>query len=155
MMAIDKNILILALALAACNSDDPGEAPVQTTQLTGFYAGQGDGEQRARMCMISAPSGAASFGIVTIDPDGGACSGAGEAVREGDVLRLAMAGEEECVIEAQITGDQVTLSATLPESCAYYCSPGASLANETFDKTGGTAEDALRANDLAGGPLCG
>jgi hypothetical protein len=105
--------------------------------------------------MISEGSGAASFGIVTEAPNGGSCGGAGEAVREGNVLRLAMAGDEECAIEAQIEGTQVTLPASLPEGCAYYCGPGATLAGIAFEKTGGTVEDAMRTTDLAGDPLCG
>ncbi|WP_126172927.1 hypothetical protein [Altericroceibacterium xinjiangense] len=152
--AINKGTLILLLALTACSTEGPDE-PVQTAELTGFYEGQGDGERRAWMCMVSAPSGPTSFGIVTLGPGEAACSGAGEAAVQGEVLNLAMTGDEECVIQARITGDQVAFPATLPESCAYYCSPGASLGGKTLEKTGGTAEDALNAADLAGGRLCG
>lgn len=154
--------LILLVAIAGCDTGAPdgGErdrasAPVQTAELTGLYEGQAQAGQPARMCMVPGESGTTSFGIVSWGPQGGACSGAGEAARQGDVLRLAMAGDEECVIEARIADRQVTFPASLPEGCAYYCSAGATLAGERFEKTGGTAEAAMAALDLAGDPLCG
>lgn len=150
--------LALILLLSACGGGDGNEsagpesreAKVQTRDLTGLYEGEG----RTRMCMISRPSGTIAFGVVIWTPDGGTCSGAGEVVRQGDVLRLSMAGDEECLIEARMTGTQLTLPTNLPEGCAYYCGPGATLAGETFEKTGGTAEAAVLATDLVGDPLC-
>lgn len=157
-----RAILLLIPLLAGCGRGDGDETagrdsrePVQTADLTGLYEAGGEGGQRARMCMISDPSGAASFAIVTETPDGGSCGGAGEAVRKGNMLRLTMAGDEQCVIDAQTGGTQVTLPRSLAEGCAYYCAPGASLAGAVFEKTGGTAKDAMRATDLAGDPLCG
>jgi hypothetical protein len=157
-------ILLLIPLLAGCGRGDGDDAaapdsgePVQIADLTGLYEARAEGEQRSRMCMISDPSGSGpvSFGIVTETPGGGSCSGAGEALGEGRLLRLTMGGDEECVIEAQISGTQVTFPLGLPEGCAYYCGPGATLAGATFEKTGGTAQDAMRAIDLAGDPLCG
>ena len=155
-------VLLLIPLVAACGSGDRNETaardsrePVQLADLTGLYEARGGGEQSARMCMVSAQSGETSFGIVTETPGGASCGGAGKAVREGDVLRLTMGGDEACVIEAQIAGTQVTLPSSLAEGCAYYCGPGATLAGTVFEKIGGTAEDAMRALDLAGDPLCG
>lgn len=164
-------ILLLIPLLAGCGRGDGDEGagrdsrveaarrgsaqPAQTADLTGLYEARGQGERRARMCMISDPSGPVSFGIVTEAPGGGSCGGAGEAVRQGKLLRLTMTGDEECVIETQIAGTQVTFPGTLAEGCAYYCGPGATLAGAAFEKTGGTAQDAMRAIDLAGDPLCG
>lgn len=157
-----RAILLLILLLAGCGRRDAQEAagrgsrePVQTAELTGLYEARGEGEQRARMCMMSEPSGAATFAIVTEAPDGGSCGGAGDAVREGNLLRLKMSGDEQCVIEAKIGGTRVTLPARLPEGCAYYCAPGVTLAGAVFEKTGGTAQEAMRALDLADDPLCG
>ena len=128
--------------------------PVQTADLTGHYEARADGAQRARMCMISDPSGLASFGIITETRDGGGCGGAGKAVREANVLRLTMAGEGDCVIKGTIARTQVRFPQGLAKGCSYYCAPGASLAGAIFEKTGGTAADARRAVDLAGDPLC-
>lgn len=156
-------ILFPLLLLTSCGggegnetagSDSRGVA-VQTADLTGLYEGQGEGERLNRICMISRSSGAVSFGIVTWKSGSGTCSGAGEVTRRGEVLRLAMSGGEECVIEARMTSTQIAFAPSLPETCAYYCGPGATLAGETFEKTGGTAEAAMRATDLVGDPLCG
>jgi hypothetical protein len=160
-----KAILLLLPLLSACGggggdgnqTEQRGSRPaVQTAELTGLYQGRGEGGERDRLCMISEENGGgAAFGIVTEDPDGSSCGGAGRAVRENGVLRLTMTGDEQCAIEARIDGRQVTFPAAVPEGCAYYCGPGATLADLSFEKTGGTAEDAKRATDLAGGPLCG
>ena len=155
-------ILLLLPLLAACGQGDGNDAApaasnerVQTADLTGLYEAGGESEAQGRMCMIADPSGGASFGIVSDAPEGGSCGGAGKAVREGARLRLTMAGDEQCVIDAQIDGTKVTFPAAVPEGCSYYCGPGATLADQSFEKTGGTPDDAMRAIDLAGEPLCG
>lgn len=137
----------------AGGAESPG--PVQVADLTGLYEARGQDGKHARMCMVTGSSREASFGIVIETPNGGSCGGAGEAVRNGNVVRLTMAGDEACAIEARIEGRKVTLPSSLPESCGYYCGPGETLAGATFEKTGGTADDAKRALDLAGDPLCG
>ncbi len=65
-----------------------------------------------------------------------------------------MAGDVDCAIDAEMEGTRVTFPATVPDGCSYYCSPAATLAGKAFEKTGDTAEDALRASDLVGNPLC-
>jgi hypothetical protein len=157
-----KRSLLLLLPLAACGTgDEPGnkaaaDAPaksVQTAQLTGLYEG-GTTPQRNQMCIIDRAGGDAQFGLVVWGPEQRSCSGIGQARREGNVLRLAMTGDETCVIEARIEGTRVTLPAELPQGCAYYCGEGARMTAASFDKIGGTAEDAARAVDLVGDPLC-
>lgn len=163
-MAIRTTISALLLTAAACGSKGSntgdaagatGEARVQTADLTGYYETQDGGDRRAWMCMVAKGPGLASFGLVSRNSQGPACSGAGEAMRQGDVLRLTMAGDEECLVEAKMTDRRVAFSARVPEGCAYYCGPGATLGGQTFVKTGGAVEDAREALDLAGGPLCG
>ena len=65
-----------------------------------------------------------------------------------------MNGESACAIEARLEGRRLTFPASLPRGCAYYCSPGGGTGTPPFEKVGGTRADALRARDLAGGPLC-
>lgn len=128
-------------------------AAVQTTALTGLYEASGNAQPRSRLCIISQPSGAGTFGIV-VQGANGSCSGAGQAVRSNALLRLTMSGDEQCAIEARMEGPQVTFPSALAAGCAYYCAPGASLAGTRLEKTGGTRQDAMRATDLAGDPLC-
>lgn len=146
--------LLLLSLLAACGGSDE-DARTATADLTGLYVGQSEDGQRDRLCMRTAPSGAVWFGIVAMGPDRAACSGLGRVGREGDLLRLAMAGDAECALSATMKGTKLHFSARVPESCAYYCSPTATLAGRSFEKTGDTAESALEAKDLVGNPLCG
>ncbi len=160
-----KSLLLMLLPLAACGTgDQPGnsagkarsgasEKAVQTTQLTGLYEG-GSTPQRNQMCILDRTGGDAQFGLVVWGPEQRSCSGIGQATRQGNVLRLSMTGDETCVIQARIEGTRVVLPQTLPQGCAYYCGAGARLTGATFDKVGGTAEDAARAVDLVGDPLC-
>jgi hypothetical protein len=140
---------------AASGSPDGGPPPaaVQTATLTGLYEG-GPAGRRNQMCVVERAGGNARFGLVVRGAGSEGCGGAGTAVRQGAALRLAMSGDEACTIEARTEGTRITFPAALPPGCAYYCSRGASFAGAAFDKTGGTAEDALRAEDLAGDRLC-
>jgi hypothetical protein len=170
-----RQIVFLPLLLTACGAQDsmtnngapastagaPGEsaasstpaAAVQTASLTGLYE-SGPAERRNQMCVVDRATGDARFGLVVWGAGSEGCSGAGAAVRQGDVLRLTMSGDEACTIEARIEGTRVSFPGAVPPGCAYYCSRGARFAGAAFDKTGGTAEDAMRAQDLAGDRLC-
>ena len=158
-------VLVPALLLAGCGTGDPArdsaradkatKAAVQTATLTGLYEGPSGAEQPNQLCILDQGTGNARFGLVVWGAGDDSCSGDGIAVRQGDVLRLDMAGDEECRIETRIAGTRVTLPASLPEGCSYYCASGARLTGVAFDKVGGTAEDAARARDLVGDPLCG
>ena len=139
---------ILLLFLAACGSEatnDDAARPIQTATLTGLYRSAGEG----RLCMI-ARGGETRFGLVAPG-----CSGAGIAVRRGDRLELAMAGEIACALDARIDGGEIAFASSPPGGCAYYCAAGATLGGLAFEKVGGTEADALGARDLVGDPLCG
>lgn len=160
-----RKLLLLASCLAAgCgqqgapgNGQGKGSAaapaqrgPVQTATLTGLY--ESEGAAPGQLC-ITEQGRAARFGLVS-RREGPGCSGAGTATRAGQILRLVMNGDSPCAIEARLAGGRVTFPASLPQGCSYYCAPGAGAAGLVLAKTGGTREDALRARDLVGGPLC-
>jgi len=159
-------IITALLALSSCGGGGTAEqanqaapAPalkaVQTAALTGLYEG-GSGEARNQLCILDRAGSDSRFGLVVWGANLHSCSGTGSAARDGDTLRLSMAGDESCAIEARIDGNgAVTLPDSLPEGCAYYCGAQASLAGADFAKVGGTAQDAARATDLVGDPLCG
>jgi hypothetical protein len=164
-----KRILIALALLAGCGTseeqadnqaaggqaqaDDAVADAVRTAGLTGLYEG-GTTERTNQLCIIDRGSGDARFGLVVWGGNDHSCSGTGGAVRDGDVLRLTMAGDETCAIDAAIEEGTVTLPDTVPEGCAYYCGARASLAGATFRRIGGTLEDAMKAVDLVGEPLC-
>lgn len=168
-----KALILLPLLAGACGAQDGlnqadgpkaanGAAPaagsgapppvVQTTTLTGLYEG-GTG-QRSQLCIVERAGGQGRFGMVVHGSGGQSCAGSGVAVRQGPTVRLTMQGDEACTVSAQQQGTRLVLPAQLPAGCSYYCSRGATLGGAAFDKTGGTAEDAMRATDLVGDRLC-
>jgi hypothetical protein len=161
-----RKALTLAFALTGCGqsagngpiaapANQPASAPagpVQTRTLTGLY--ETAGARPGQICIVE-QGRSARFGLVTWQGERSGCSGAGVALRSSGILHLTMDGESACLIEALIDGPRVTFPTTLPRGCSYYCAPGAPLAGVAFAKRGGTREDALRARDLVGDPLCG
>lgn len=153
-------LLPIAAAAACGTAEDPSGdaavlAAVQTANLTGLYEGRAEaGDERSRLCILDRGAGNARFGLVAATP-AGSCGGEGAALRIGAVLRLVMAGDERCEIEAAIDGARVAFPARVAPGCAYYCAPGATLAELALEKVGGTAQDAMRARDQVGDPLCG
>lgn len=159
-----KSFLALVL-LAGCGSqgDEAGnrtesaesEAPPisASASLTGLYEG-GTASQPDQLCMIDEGEGPARFGLMVWGSNDHSCLGAGEAVREGDGLRLTMAGDSTCRIDARIEGSNIVLPASVPEGCAYYCGARARFAERKLTRKGTSAADARKAKDLAGDPLC-
>lgn len=129
-------------------------APVQTSTLLGLYEG-GPSTRPNQMCVTDRGAGNAQFGLVVWGQNMQSCAGSGSIVQEGEKLTLAMAGDQSCTIEARIQNGNVTLPATLPEGCSYYCGAEAKMGGASFSKKGGTVEDAMKAKDLVGEPLCG
>ncbi len=125
--------------------------PVQTATLTGLY--ESAGAPPGQLC-ITEQGRAARFGLVTRRDGRPGCSGAGAATRTGTTLRLVMDGDSPCAIEARLDGGRVTFPASLPRGCSYYCAPGVQAGGIAFTKTGGAREDAIRARDIVGDPLC-
>lgn len=161
--------LLALLFLAGCSGGDseganqaapaapPGARPAgggTLTSLTGLYEG-GAVDPKNQLCMIEEEGGSARFGLVVWGSDLHSCSGSGTARRDGAVLRLAMAGDEACAIEAKVSGTTISLPAAIPDGCAYYCGAGATMKDVTFSQTGAAADDAAKAKDLVGEPLCG
>ncbi|HYW17613.1 MAG TPA: hypothetical protein VE891_15850 [Allosphingosinicella sp.] len=169
-----KKTLLILFLLAACGRDDPAAdnraapagpaGPAATgesrpaspkgaaTGLTGLYEG-GSGAQKNQMCVVE-KGREAQFGLLVWGGNLHSCSGAGRAVRNGDRLTLTMTGDETCTINATLRDGAVTLPASLPLGCAYYCGARASMAGASFTKRGSGEADVKKARDIAGDPLC-
>jgi hypothetical protein len=171
-----KKLLVALLLLSACNRGgdaggngaattgaEEGRASRQTPAaergaagkgLTGLYEG-GSGDQKSQLCMIAkGASDQAEFGLVVWGANQHSCLGSGEATRSGERLTLKMAGDETCSIDARIQGGKVMFPANLLAGCDYYCAASATMARATFNRSGSTKADALKARDIAGDPLC-
>jgi hypothetical protein len=169
-----KKSLLILLLLAACGRDDPaaenraapesggpaasGSRPSSSTpakagtRLAGLYEG-GSGAQKNQMCIVE-KGREAQFGLLVWGGNLHSCSGAGRAVRNGERLTLTMTGDETCTVNATLRDGIVTLPATLPLGCAYYCGARASFAGASFTKSGSSEADIRKAKDIAGDPLC-
>ncbi|QAY79111.1 hypothetical protein [Sphingosinicella sp. BN140058] len=166
-----KSLLLLALVAgcggadqdgntqAAANASAPqtesaaaGAAEAGSTALTGLFESN-TGDQKNQLCMVEKGS-STQFGLIVWGSDMHSCAGAGTAVRKGDQLSLTMTGDSSCTIAATMEGGRITLPASLPQGCAYYCGARASMTGISFTRTGTSAADASRAKDLAGDPLC-
>lgn len=146
--------------LSACSprGEEPkteGESPepIQTRTPLGLYQGTGQAEA-SRLCINGSQESGWRFAMVLRDPQGLSCGGAGTAEILPTGLRLEMAGDESCEIDARLNGLDLSFGHELADGCAYYCGEGASLAGAVFRKTGGTEADALEARDPVGDPLC-
>jgi hypothetical protein len=131
----------------------PAEEAVAEGPLTGLWQ-SGSAARPSQMCILDR-KGKAQFGITLWGPNLRACSGAGTATRSGDHVRLAMAGDSPCTLDATLNGGVVTFSSDVPAGCAYYCGAGTSFAGATLKQLGTTRADALKAKDVAGEALCG
>ncbi|HEY0625616.1 MAG TPA: hypothetical protein VGD10_02675 [Allosphingosinicella sp.] len=152
-----KRVLMALVLVTGCGAggdqaNQSAGSAAQTAGLTGLY--EGGSPRPNQLCVIDRGAGNASFGLVVWGANMHSCSGAGSVGQAGNKLTLTMAGDQSCTIEANISGGNVTLPATVPEGCAYYCGAQAKLGGATFEKKGATAEDAMKAVDLVGEPLC-
>ncbi len=166
-----KKLLIALVFLAGCSrgeeqqgggnaaaSAEGGTAsaaggPGRLGTLTGLYEG-GDVDPKNQLCMVDNKGEAPRFGLVVWGANQHSCSGSGTAERNGDRLQLKMTGDEACTIDARISGKSIVLPEKVPDGCAYYCGANARLTATTFTQKGTGKDDAAKAKDLVGDPLC-
>ncbi len=171
-----KKLLIALLLLAGCQGEtEKGEGKAsgqgasggasgstlgqsrpggRITAVTGLYEGGGQAGPTSQLCMVDPEGETARFGLVVWGSDEHSCSGSGTATRSGGRLQLKMTGDEACTIDARIEGNTVVLPDAVPDGCAYYCGARARLTGARFAQVGTGRDDAAKAKDLVGDPLC-
>jgi hypothetical protein len=167
-----KKILVAFALFGACSSqaeEDPQAAPGgaqaqsaagakpvpgRIATLAGLYEG-GTGKQKHQMCVVEGSGNSQRFGLVVWGSNMHSCSGSGTVSWQGDVLKLAMAGDSACTVDAAISGKTVKLPQQVPAGCSYYCGAEAKLGGAELTQIGTGKADAMKAKDLVGEPLCG
>ena len=167
-----KKLLLAALLLASCSSQEDNErggedgaraasnasqasagaSPGRIGTLAGLY--EGGGSPRNQMCVVEGEGGEERFGLIVWGSNQHSCMGSGTIARSGDRVRLAMAGDSACTIEASISGKTIKFPSPVPEGCSYYCGTRASLGGAELTQASTTKEAAMRAKDIVGEPLC-
>ena len=127
----------------------PSDAP----GLAGLYQG-GNPAQPNQLC-IADKGDSTQFALNVWGPNMTACSGAGLAKAEGGRVTLTMTGDSACAVIAEVKDGKLVLPSSVPQGCAYYCSPKASFAGAAFTLKEAGAAGAAKAKDVAGDPLCG
>ena len=169
-----KKLLPALIVLASCSSSGDGNDQAKTGNaqasasstaqgsesrqpsrigaLTGLY--EGGGQPRNQMCVVEGKGGEERFGLIVWGGYQQSCMGSGTITRSGGRIRLAMAGDSACTIEATISGKTVKLPSSVPQGCSYYCGSRASLGGAELIQQATTKEAAMRAKDIVGEPLC-
>lgn len=166
-----KKILLSLIFFGACSPEAapeqqtaaPGAAPApkmtkakaapgRIATLAGLYEG-GSGKLKHQMCVVDG-GGSQRFGLVVWGENMHSCAGSGTVARQGDVLKLAMAGDSACTLHATISGKMVKLPQQVPSGCSYYCGAQAKLGGTELTQVGTGKADAMKAMDLVGEPLC-
>lgn len=125
--------------------------PAELGQLVGLY--EGSGSPAHQMCVVKRASGH-GFGLVVWGGNNHSCSGSGAISRDGDRVKLVMAGDSPCTLTGAISAETIRLSEEQPAGCSYYCGARARLEGAELTQIGDTEADALKARDLVGEPLC-
>jgi hypothetical protein len=169
-----KKLLVVFAFLAGCSGQDgqgggnasapagqgsgtsapQGRPGATITTVTGLYESGGSADRKNQLCMVDPEGETARFGLVVWGENEHSCSGSGTATRSGDRLQLKMTGDEACTVEARISGTTIALPEAVPDGCAYYCGARARLGGANFTQAGTGRDDAAKAKDLVGDPLC-
>ncbi|WP_315760188.1 hypothetical protein [Sphingomonas sp. Y38-1Y] len=122
---------------------DPGQAP-----LTGLYARATD-----RICIVER-GGGARIGIVSDYGDGLACAAAGTATRRSEAIAVELGTTGDCRFDAAFDGERIVFPARLPDGCARFCSPRASMSAVSVERLSASASEASALRDHRDRAVC-
>jgi hypothetical protein len=138
------------LLLSACGDDKQGAAPATDTSrsldeqaiakgllpdpegkaLAGRYERQSDiGVDK--FC-ATGTDGRFDIGVLAVYGPESKCEGQGNARFVGDKVRITFSGKGSCTFDADFDGVQLRFPGNVPEGCASYCSPRASMSGTSY-----------------------
>ena len=143
-------VLALSLLLASCGDSAPQQAPSTDASraLDEHAIAKGllpDPKGRAlagrfetrsdlgvdKFCAIG-DDGSFTIGMLAVFGPDSKCEAQGEAEFVGDKVRVTLSGKESCRFDADFDGIQLRFPGEVPEGCASYCSPRASMSGTAY-----------------------
>ena len=97
---------------------------ISKVTLSGAFERQSD-LGTDRFCAVGNDENGYQVGMIAVFGPESKCEGLGEAVRNGENVRITLNSEEQCSFTARFDGVELQLPGSLPESCASYCTPRA------------------------------
>jgi hypothetical protein len=84
-----------------------------------------------KFCAVE-DGGKADIGVLAVFGPDSKCEGQGEAEFVGDKVRVTLSGKESCTFDAEFDGIQLRFPGSVPDGCASYCSPKASISGTSY-----------------------
>lgn len=143
---------LLALALAGCDAQGEqagGEADSAGAALDRLAVEKGlipDPDKLAfegrfetqselgtdKFCAVADGGGSYRVGFLSVYGPESKCEGRGSATLEGDAIQIELEGKGSCSFTASYDGIVLRFPGSVPEGCAAYCSPNASMSGTRY-----------------------
>ena len=85
-----------------------------------------------RFCAVGNDQNGYQVGMIAVFGPESKCEGLGEAVRNGENVRITLTSKQQCSFTASFDGVELQLPGSLPESCESYCTPRALFDGVSF-----------------------
>ncbi len=142
--------LIALLAVSACDSQEEKSAPQTSASraldeqaISRGLLPDPDGRSLAgryetrselgidKFCAVG-DDGTFAIGMLAVFGPDSKCEAQGSAEFAGEKVRITLSGKDSCAFDAEFDGIQLRFPGTVPEGCASYCSPRASMSGTAY-----------------------
>jgi hypothetical protein len=142
--------LIALLTLPACEGNEESSAPqtnasrsLDEQAISRGLLPDPDGRSLAgryetrselgidKFCAVG-DQGEFAIGMLAVFGPDSKCEAQGRAEFAGEKVRITFSGKESCAFDAEFDGIQLRFPGTVPEGCASYCSPRASMSGTAY-----------------------
>jgi hypothetical protein len=84
-----------------------------------------------KFCAVG-DGGSFDIGVLAVFGPESKCEAQGRAEFAGDKVRVSLSGKDACSFDAEFDGISLRFPGTVPEGCASYCSPRASISGTSY-----------------------
>ena len=85
-----------------------------------------------KFCAVAEGGASYRIGFISVYGPDSKCEAQGSAEQEGDRIRVTLGGKGSCSFVASYDGTVLRFPGTVPEGCASYCSPNASMSGTRY-----------------------